>query len=407
MGNYRFLIIGFILSIGLWACQKAADTPAPDSGSKPGAAALTFFPSQGHGNLIVKISGTGFGDKRENVVVEFNKVAAVVKEVTDKSITAVVPVNATTGKVAVTVNGLTLTSANDFIIVPKNLSLLTGSWEQKADFPGNKRNGVAAFSNATSGFLAGGALSGFTYKDIWQYQAASNEWVQRADFPGLPRMGAVNFTIGKKVYIVTGYANFSPGKINDLWEFDTETYVWTKKADFPGPARQYATGFTLNGRGYVVTGFIDYFEPELKDMWEYDPVTNKWQRKADIPFASRHGAAGFSIGDKGYVGFGTHVAGSVEERLNDFWQYDSSTDRWTRKEDFPEYINFVNTSFVLNQNAYVIIRNQEFWHYNPGSDKWSQKTSLPVETAGATSFVVGNNAYVVDPFNGKLYQYKP
>lgn len=404
----RLIIFYFILLTGIAACDPGKETPNPEKIKIPDPAEIHLTPIEGHVNTFVKITGIGFGGKRENLVVKFNNVPAIVKEVTDKTILTVVPVKATTGKVSVTINEHTIYSATNFTVLTKNTNTFTGAWVQKANFPGKKRNGVSTFANATSGFVTVGANGDFTEKDTWQYQLASDQWVQRTDFPGIPRFGAVTFTIGKKAYVVTGFAFFRPGKINDFWEFDTETFVWVKKADFPGQVRQYGVGFTINNKGYVTTGYTDYFEPELRDMWEYDPVADKWQQKADIPFASRKGAAGFSIGDKGYVGLGSHINNDgSEEGLSDFWEYDPVTDKWTRKADFPEYITFAYTSFVLNQNGYLINGNKECWQYSPATDKWLEKKPLPTTSGGIVSFVIQDKAYMLDPSAGHLYQFEP
>ena len=404
---YRIIFVWFMLLAGLGACDKAKNTPTPGPGNEAGTSDFNFSPFQGHVNTFVKITGNGFGENREKVKVWFNKTAAVVKEVTDKYIITAVPVKATSGKITISINDHLFSSSSDFTITAKNLTLLTGSWVQKADFPGVKRSGVSTFANAASGFVTLGANGDFTAKDTWQYQPATDQWAQRTDFSGITRFGAVSFTIGKKAYVVTGSAFFLPGKINDFWEFDTETFIWTKKADFPGRSRSYATGFAINNKGYVTTGTIDYFAPELLDMWEYDPATDKWQQKANIPFASRSGAAGFSIGDKGYVGLGTHFNGGSEEGLSDFWEYEPTTDKWTRKADFPEYTTVAHASFVKDQNGFIISGDQQCWRYNPAADNWVEKKPAPETTAGAASFVVGNNAYILLPYASHLYQFEP
>ena len=49
----------------------------------------------------------------------------------------------------------------------------------------------------------------------------------------------------------------------------------------------------------------DRIEYDLKnDFWEYNPSTNKWTRKADFAGGDWWGATGFSIGAKGYIGTG-------------------------------------------------------------------------------------------------------
>ena len=402
----RFIIFYFALLTGLGACDPAKESPNPNKIKIPVPADVQITPLEGYVNTFVKITGSGFGDKPENIIVRFNNVKALVQEVTDKSILTVVPVTATTGRVSVTINEHTFYSSANFTVLKKNANLFTGSWVQKADFLGNNRSGVSSFANATTGFVTLGGAGDFAFKDTWQYQPTRDIWDVQTAFPGIPRFAAVSFTIGKKAYVVTGFAYFARN-INDFWEFDTETFIWTRKADFPGKERREAVGFAMNNKGYITTGYTDYFEPELRDMWEYDPVADKWTQKANIPFVSRKGAAGFSIGDKGYVGLGSHLNEGSEEGLNDFWEYEATTDKWTRKADYPEYITLAYTSFVLNQNGYIINGNRECWQYEPTADKWSQKASLPEESGGAVSFVVQEKAYLLIPYVGHLYHFEP
>src|SRR5882724_4438102 len=60
-------------------------------------------------------------------------------------------------------------------------------------------------------------------------------------------------------------------------------------------------------------------------------LTGSWIQKTDYGGSARYAAAGFSIGTKGYV-FGGN---SAADRESDFWEYDASTNQWTKKADFP------------------------------------------------------------------------
>ncbi|MBI4726765.1 hypothetical protein HY768_06025 [candidate division TA06 bacterium] len=58
----------------------------------------------------------------------------------------------------------------------------------------------------------------------------------------------------------------------------------------------YATEFR-----YILTGKRGNY---LTDLWEYDTTSDTWTRKADFPGTPRDRAVGFSIGTKGYIGTG-------------------------------------------------------------------------------------------------------
>src|SRR5207249_1530275 len=110
--------------------------------------------------------------------------------------------------------------------------------------------------------------------------------------------------------------------------------IWTQKADFGGMPRSRATGFGIGSKGYIGIGDIGYDPFPSKDFWEYDPASNTWTQKADFGGAARNAAVSFSIGNKGYLGIGFSYS-SLFVIYQDFWEYDLSTDTWTRKADFP------------------------------------------------------------------------
>jgi Leucine-rich repeat (LRR) protein len=71
-------------------------------------------PSFGPVGTTITITGTNFSPTPANNIVKFNGTTAVVTASTATSITTTVPVGATTGKITVTVNSQTATSASDF-----------------------------------------------------------------------------------------------------------------------------------------------------------------------------------------------------------------------------------------------------------------------------------------------------
>jgi len=238
--------------------------------------------------MDVIIQGTNFSTDISKNIVKFNGIVGDVKTATTTSITATVPNGAKAGNITVTVNGETTTSAH-------TLSVLGGSWLQRADYGGSARGWAAGFS------------------------------------------------IGGKGYVVGGFSN-TPQRDADVWEYDPATDVWTKKADFPGGGRDGCVGFAIGNKGYVGLGY--YPLSPLKDFWEYDPATDTWTKKADFPGPVREWAVGFGFANTGYVGLGYDIAGTINfGEYYDFWKYDPSTDSWTAAKQFPGTA-YVNASAV-------------------------------------------------------------
>jgi N-acetylneuraminic acid mutarotase len=178
------------------------------------------------------------------------------------------------------------------------------------------------FSIGTKGYIGLGkkddGSSDTYYKDLWEWDQATNVWTKKADFEGTIGYGAVGFSIGSKGYIGTGGgATYS----TEFWEWDQTTDVWTKKADFGGNARDYAVGFSIGNKGYIGTGYdgsqVSYV---YNDIWEWDQATDTWTRKADFAGGARNSAVGVSIGNKVYIGTG--MGGSINYAYQDFWEYD-------------------------------------------------------------------------------------
>ena len=198
----------------------------------------------------------------------------------------------------------------------------TNLWTRKADFPGFFSEGQLSFSIGTKGYI--GTENHWKTNDpaneFWEYDPATNVWTQKATIPTTPaRVSAVAFSIGTKGYIGLGIKDegSTDSYYKDLWEWDQATNVWTKKADFPGTIGCGAVGFSIGSKGYIGTGNINS-TTYSKEFWEWDQVTNVWTKKADFGGNARDYAVGFSIGNKGYIGTG--FDGSQTSYLyNDFW----------------------------------------------------------------------------------------
>jgi gliding motility-associated-like protein len=85
-------------------------------GTPPTPTITNFTPASGNPGTTVTITGTNFSAAPANNTVMFNGTTAVVTSSSSTSITTTVPSGATTGKITVTVSGVTATSANTFTV---------------------------------------------------------------------------------------------------------------------------------------------------------------------------------------------------------------------------------------------------------------------------------------------------
>jgi hypothetical protein len=78
---------------------------------------------------------------------------------------------------------------------------------------------------------------------------------------------------------------------------------------------------------------------------------DSWTQKASVGGTQRNDAVGFSIDSlgKGYVGTGGDGTGGF---LNDFWEYNPSTNVWTQKANYPGYCLVKEHQPGVKKNSY-------------------------------------------------------
>ena len=179
-------------------------------------------------------------------------------------------------------------------------------------------------------------------------------WIYVGDFGGkAARTEAVSFVIGNYAYVATGVDNQNT-RYNDLYRFDPSGTFWYQVASCTGcTPRSSAVAFSVNDKGFVGAGYDGY--NALSDFWQYDPAGNSWSQIASIGDANnglqpRYDAVAFGINGLGYVGTGNDGV----NYLNDFWQYDPSTDKWTQKPSYPGFKRTQSVAFTYNNKGYLV-----------------------------------------------------
>ncbi|RYY26232.1 MAG: hypothetical protein EOO04_10950 [Chitinophagaceae bacterium] len=103
----------------LFACKKDIDKtpmPGPDDPS-----ISAFLPLSGPMGTEVRIAGRSFSADKTKNIIKFNGTVAEVMEATTTELKVIVPDGATTGKLSLTINGKTATSANEFTVTGAQL----------------------------------------------------------------------------------------------------------------------------------------------------------------------------------------------------------------------------------------------------------------------------------------------
>ena len=178
--------------------------------------------------------------------------------------------------------------------------------------------------------------------------------------------------------------------------------VWTQKASFAGSARGDAFSFSIGNKGYVGGG-EDTSNNYVNDFWEYDASSNTWTQKANFVGGARWQAMSFSIGLKGYV-----VSGQGSSVIySDCWEYDPSSNTWIQMANLPTEGRSAGIGFSIGNKGYMgtgygcspppctETNHKDFWEYNPATNTWTQKANIPTNGRGfAFGLSIGSKGYV-------------
>lgn len=189
---------------------------------------------------------------------------------------------------------------------------------------------------------------------------------------------------------------------------------WVERFDLGGDARSEAVAFSIGNIGYVGTGYNG--EDRLSDFWSYDTETDEWTYMCDLPggAAARTGAVAFSAAGKGFVGTGW----DGNDKLGDFWAYDPELNKWDSVDapDGPS-ARYAAVAFSIDDIGYVGTGYDgstllDFKAYNPASNTWSPIASYPSKVREAVAFVINGKGYVcTGEKNGEhindFYMYDP
>ncbi len=253
-------------------------------------------------------------------------------------------------------------------------SVAQESWTQKAEFPGGERWGAISFSINGKIYVGMGNDGTMDYGDLWEYDPATNSWNQKADYP-INRRLATSFSINGKGYVCCGINSI--GLLNDVIEYNPSTNTWTAKASLPSNGRYGASGFSMNEKGYICCGNLGTASgPYTNELWEYDPQVDFWNAKADFIGNARFGITNtaFVIGNKAFTGMG--VSGSTS--FNDMYAYNQPTNSWTAIANYPGLGRAYLSGFTLCDSGYLgtgqinSIAFSDFWKYDSTIDTWSQ-----------------------------------
>ncbi len=221
-------------------------------------------------------------------------------------------------------------------------------------------------------------------------------WQSMAPAPTGSR-GPVAFAVNGAAYVVTGSGTLDVDPNSKVWKFEPATNTWTVRRPFPGMASLDGLAFAVGGKGYVVFGHNNSTTNLVRsrECWEYEPTTDTWTRKGDFPGSGRSGVSSVVVGQKAYCYSGSDL--NWQQPLKELWVYEPATDTWTRKADGPEG-SFLPSAFGIGTKAYFMMGDRSHWaflEYDTSTDTWTRRKSFPGTAGwGALGLALGSKGYL-------------
>jgi len=222
-------------------------------------------------------------------------------------------------------------------------------------------------------------------------------WNPKPTFAGGPRSSCIGFGVGQGAYVGLGVDSNSFRRTMYVFNIATDSWVQAQSmggATGQGLGRNVAVCFVISTKAYVGTG--QGSNPFFDDLWEYDSGSDTWSQKANFPAGGRRSAVAFAANSKGYVCTGQDVNFALR---NDLWEYNPASNTWLQKANFPGTARRLAVAFVINNRAYVGSGDDgafkgDFFEYDPAANFWTPKATFPgTARYGATAFAIGTKGY--------------
>lgn len=285
-----------------------------------------------------------------------------------------------------------------------------GNWAFKGYLESVGRSEGTSFAIKDFGYWGMGTYDSEHFlTDFWKYDPTKNTWSIADSFPGTPRAYNISISNGVKGYVGLGYDGNKD--LNDFWEYDPSTDKWTKLPDFPGIARRKATAFAIGTDIFVGTGYDSKNKIYLNDFYKFS--NGGWTKITSLTGEKRHSTSSIGFKGKGYI-----VSGFHNTSLNDFWEYDPTTNLWTQLSKLSDIDNGGNATlprwnasiFASESMIYLVGGTSSgtplasCFEWNPTSKVWTEKTGIETSAReGAGCFVINNSGYLIGGRSGGLY----
>jgi N-acetylneuraminic acid mutarotase len=173
--------------------------------------------------------------------------------------------------------------------------------------------------------------------------------------------------------------------------------LWGDLPNFNGN-RSLGVSFCIGNKVYFGQGSSGGTNT-VNDFWEYDLSTQTWKAINTIPGNALIGGTAFSYKNHGYVGLGQTSGSSFSKA---FYRYDVDSNKWVRIADFPGQARNYAACFVIGNKAYVgcgyngFQTFKDFYSLDLENNTWTKISDLPgLSRSNAFHFSSGGKGYIL------------
>ena len=283
---------------------------------------------------------------------------------------------------------------------------------------GGRASASACVLNGKGYVFGGRDADGICYKDLWQYDPATDSWTSKGTMPGRARVNACMIAYQGCLYVGLGFAGggaYNDDKyLRDWWRWNPATDKWDTLARYPDIATIAAVPYIVGDRIYAIYGASDCFTRAL--TW-YDVAGDSWYREEDNHFRAQSGfkGAGAKVLDTYYYGLGYN---SVNQ--NQWYRVDLLNDKWTKCTSLPGKGRTFSAYCASNRYIYVFGGRYfggdmtggevfaDIMRYDPEADSWARGGAMPCGRAeNQIAFSIGDKVYfgMGEDKNGNIIQH--
>lgn len=160
-----------------------------------------------------------------------------------------------------------------------------------------------------------------------------------------------------------------------------------------------------NNNAYIIAQEKDYdytTEYQKKYLWKFNDIDLSWE-KSDLPF----NIDGYESYNSVLTSDGTNLYLYIPNDNNDFWEYSTTNNIWSKKLKFPglKRNKQIATHFSVNNEIYIGLGSSyvpytttitpEFYKYTPASNSWTQLNNAPISRRTFSSkFIINDIVYL-------------